>query len=76
MNTATWIILNAISNRALINGMTGTANQPSKYLISIEIHTPLITLPNKRKHNDIGSVNSLTMFIGSITGVGSINPFK
>ena len=36
-NTATCIILNAISNNRLINGMNGNDHQPIAFLINIDI---------------------------------------
>lgn len=75
-NTATWIKLNAKSNSKLTNGITGIENQPIAPFINIEIAEPETTLPNKRKHNEIGNATSPIIFIGSITGFGSINPCK
>ena len=69
-------MLNAISNNKLINGIIGTESHPKLLFINIVIAVPLITLPNKRKHNDIGSDISLMIFIGSIIGFGSKKLFK
>ena len=71
-NTATCIIENAISNNTFIKGITGSAYQPNAFLINIEITVPDTTLPNNLKHKEIGNEISLIMFIGSITGFGSI----
>lgn len=72
-NTATWITPNAISNIALIKGMTGIAKYPKSSLINMEIAVPLIIFPNKRTANEIGSEISLTILIGNITKNGSKN---
>lgn len=56
--------------------MTAMAAQPKNPLIKMPMTDPLMMLPNNRKQSEIGNENSLMMFIGNMTQIGSKSPLK